>query len=385
MDPKIVREVLDLKLHNKYPKGLSSKERRAETFRIKRVKKKISHSTWQKLYLTAEEANYIFEEFHCSQIGGHSGTEKPHSAIISRYYWPGMEEEIRKRVAQCRQCQSKRAHIKEKTQYNPIAVSEPLELVGMDLVGKVTLTDGGIQYICVMIISPNGQKPTHSKAKPQLRSLNKVVADHPKDWDQYLQSTVFALRTKKQVTDDKVNYAMLLCVEETSEGVRKRDAVYEKVKRNVQKSQDREGCKETLWSKAGPYKVDSEKIMDLAPGKELETEVANAYLCMWTVERGASIIDVYTMTQIMYLKEKRSLYVDPFGATQQQMDHCRDVTRAPGPETLSGYREMDMLHGCPSQTAGHNIMWSVCVQDDLSLAVWGLWGGELGGLTLMTG
>ncbi|KAL0985066.1 hypothetical protein UPYG_G00152460 [Umbra pygmaea] len=120
------------------------------------------------------------------------------------------------------------------------------------------------------------------------------------------------------------------------------------------------GRKETLWSKAGPYKVYSENMMDLAPEKELESEVVNAYL--WIVGRrtGASIIDAYSMTQvwqgsqkyfkrldllkhvaagavchqghwtliIMYLKEKRSLYVDPFGATQKQIDHCRDVTRA---------------------------------------------------------
>ena len=30
-------------------------------------------------------------------------------------------------------------------------VTEPFELVGMDLVGKLTVTDGGNQYICVMV------------------------------------------------------------------------------------------------------------------------------------------------------------------------------------------------------------------------------------------
>ncbi len=48
---------------------------------------------------SAEEANAIFEEFHCSQVGGHCGVEKTHSAIISRYYWPGMEKDIRKWVS----------------------------------------------------------------------------------------------------------------------------------------------------------------------------------------------------------------------------------------------------------------------------------------------
>lgn len=90
-------------------------------------------------------------EFHASDLGGHCGVEKTHSAIIARYYWPGMEDDIRKWIAQCPQCQARRATIKEKQEYNPIEVTEPLELVGMDLVGKLNVTDGGNQYICVMV------------------------------------------------------------------------------------------------------------------------------------------------------------------------------------------------------------------------------------------
>lgn len=40
MDPKIMKEVLELKLHNRYPEGSTSRDRfvirrRADTFRIK--------------------------------------------------------------------------------------------------------------------------------------------------------------------------------------------------------------------------------------------------------------------------------------------------------------------------------------------------------------
>ncbi|KAI4828594.1 hypothetical protein KUCAC02_022674 [Chaenocephalus aceratus] len=38
-------------------------------------------------------------------------------------------------IAECPQCQSKRANIKEKKDYSPREVTEPLELVGIDLVG----------------------------------------------------------------------------------------------------------------------------------------------------------------------------------------------------------------------------------------------------------
>ncbi|KAK5910856.1 hypothetical protein CgunFtcFv8_005082 [Champsocephalus gunnari] len=49
-----------------------------------------------------------------------------------------MEQDIRKWILQCPQCLSKRATVKEKTECSPIEVTEPLELVGMDLVGKLT-------------------------------------------------------------------------------------------------------------------------------------------------------------------------------------------------------------------------------------------------------
>ncbi|KAL7408412.1 hypothetical protein ABVT39_023108 [Epinephelus coioides] len=116
----------------------------------------------------------------------------------------------------------------------------------------------------------------------------------------------------------------------------------------------------TLWSRLGPYKLYMEDLLYLAPGKELESQIINAYLTMVGKKSGAVIIDSYAMTAvwqgkqrglkrlaldrdvaagavcheghwtliIMYLKEMRSLYHDPFGATQQQIERCKHVTRA---------------------------------------------------------
>ncbi len=42
----------------------------------------------------AEEADSIFQEFHDSEAGGHSGKEKTTHAISKRYYWPGMTIDI---------------------------------------------------------------------------------------------------------------------------------------------------------------------------------------------------------------------------------------------------------------------------------------------------
>ncbi|XP_037624968.1 uncharacterized protein LOC119487946 isoform X2 [Sebastes umbrosus] len=119
--------------------------------------------------------------------------------------------------------------------------------------------------------------------------------------------------------------------------------------------------RETLWSKIGPYKIYSENLMVLAPGEQLEGEIVNGYLTMVGRKAGALVIDTYLMTSlwqgthkgglrrldlfnhdvaagavchnghwtliIMYLKEMRALFLDPFGATDEQIQKCKDVTR----------------------------------------------------------
>ncbi|KAF3834090.1 hypothetical protein F7725_025294 [Dissostichus mawsoni] len=180
MEPIHVKELMDLKLQNVFPEGLSSHQRfvikrRAETFRIKdgelhyicRRKRDMAEHL-AKVVLSSEEADKLFKEFHCSQLGGHYAIEKTHGAIIKRFYWPGMVEDIRKLLSANPEGKDQR---KER-------VTERLELVGMDLTnGLVEKCNGTIQ-----------------------RSLNKLVAGGPKRWDQFLQSTMFSLRTKTQVT-----------------------------------------------------------------------------------------------------------------------------------------------------------------------------------------
>ncbi|CAK6975270.1 uncharacterized protein LOC117534630 isoform X4 [Scomber scombrus] len=119
MDPEMARQLMDLKVHDRYPEGTTSKQRyvikrRADNFLIK------EHLA--KVITTAEEANSVFVEFHRSGIGGHFGVEKTQSAIITRYYWPGIQD-IRKWIAQCPECRAKRAVIKEKTEYEPIQIA----------------------------------------------------------------------------------------------------------------------------------------------------------------------------------------------------------------------------------------------------------------------
>ncbi|CAL8283363.1 unnamed protein product [Boreogadus saida] len=113
---------------------------------------------------------------------------------------------------------------------------------------------------------------------------------------------------------------------------------------------------EVIWSKIGPYKMFTADLQSLAPGKELESEIVNAYIvgvdnvntemqdnrhipndCHlgWHVagdeeagrygvggpDRGR--LQGRTLVA-MYPKEGRAVFIDPFGATAAKMQKCKD-------------------------------------------------------------
>ncbi|KAK7882280.1 hypothetical protein WMY93_028454 [Mugilogobius chulae] len=145
-----------------------------------------------KVVLSAEEASDIFKEFHSSPIGGHCGWKKTHRAVIDRYYWPGMQEDIK------------------------TWVSEPFELVGMDLVGKLTKMASGYQYICVMI-------------------------DYFSKWPEAYPLRGKRLKRTFQVRQEYID--SLIKREEVCSGLKGQQKVYEEVKTNLEKSQEKTRAK----------------------------------------------------------------------------------------------------------------------------------------------
>ncbi|RXN15276.1 myosin-1 isoform X3 [Labeo rohita] len=247
MEPSKVQEIKNFLQNKQYPEGCSNGELH---YICRRKKDKSQHLA--KVVLLPKEAHNIFMEFHAGPLGGHCGVERTHNAIILRFYWPGMEQDIRKWIAQCPQCQTRRKSIKEKKAYNPITVTEPLELLGMDLIGKLTPTENGHQYICVMV-------DYFTKW-----SLTKMVGENPSSWDIHLSATVFALRTKKQITTKFSPYYLMfgrearypcevpkdyeichgkveamVATEQLSEGLSDRRETMEAVKKNILNSQDK--------------------------------------------------------------------------------------------------------------------------------------------------
>ena len=82
---------------------------------------------------------------------GHEGVFQTYNRLIRDYYWPGMISDVRKLVKTCHKCQlfRPRPYPKEETYRTP--AEAPFVRVGSDLVGPLTLTQKGNQYLVVLV------------------------------------------------------------------------------------------------------------------------------------------------------------------------------------------------------------------------------------------
>ncbi|KAI4804868.1 hypothetical protein KUCAC02_026479 [Chaenocephalus aceratus] len=188
-----------------------------------------------------------------------------------------------------------------------------------------------------------------------------MVAGHPKRWDQVLQSTMFALRTKKQLTtkyspyylmfgrearypsevpeeylvkEDKVS--KLVEREEIHEGLKKQEAVFTEVKINMKRSQDKVRKRKVERGQEDNFQVGDQVLrrnvrQEQRKGGKLEDDWLGPFSILELEGKGhccwpRSGSHGHWTLIIMYLKERRSLFVDPFGATDAQIDRCKDVT-----------------------------------------------------------
>ncbi|MES9884898.1 MAG: reverse transcriptase domain-containing protein [Sedimenticola sp.] len=92
----------------------------------------------------------IFERLHCSRVAGHLGRDKTISSIKRRFFWAGMSSDIRRWCKECSQCaQSKPGPGLGKAPLSQFKVGSPLDVLAIDIVGPLPMTENGNEYIIV--------------------------------------------------------------------------------------------------------------------------------------------------------------------------------------------------------------------------------------------
>lgn len=102
-----------------------------------------------RLVIHAQGVERVLREGHGGLSGGHFGTEITYKKLRKEFYWPNMYKMVEDYVQTCPVCQRK-GKPKKVNELRPITVSRPFELIGIDMVGPLKLTNSGNRYIIVM-------------------------------------------------------------------------------------------------------------------------------------------------------------------------------------------------------------------------------------------
>ena len=96
-----------------------------------------------------QERDEIIRQFHESAVGGHKGSSKCYWTLRSRYYWENMQDDVRRIIASCKNCQRNKL-LRRKTRM-PMLITdtpkEPFEKIQVDLVGPLPVTLKGNTHI----------------------------------------------------------------------------------------------------------------------------------------------------------------------------------------------------------------------------------------------
>ena len=101
--------------------------------------------------LPASLRKEVVQELHGGKSRGHFGIYKTRTKVRMRYYWVGMDADIRSKVRQCDVCARRKSHPnRKKAPLQQKVVGAPMERVALDIVGPLPETERGNKYILVV-------------------------------------------------------------------------------------------------------------------------------------------------------------------------------------------------------------------------------------------
>jgi hypothetical protein len=94
----------------------------------------------------------IMEQLHSAPLSGHLAFARTFNKMYDRFFWPGMKEDVENFCRLCDYCGSrKNPHTYGKAPLVQFDVSYPMEMMAMDVLGPLPVTDRGMKYILVVM------------------------------------------------------------------------------------------------------------------------------------------------------------------------------------------------------------------------------------------
>ncbi len=93
----------------------------------------------------------LFQAAHCNPMAGHLGQSATLNRLMTRFFWPGIHENVRRWCAACRECQLVNPPASPKAPLRPLPLMQvPFERIGMDLIGPLERSAQGHRFALVL-------------------------------------------------------------------------------------------------------------------------------------------------------------------------------------------------------------------------------------------
>ncbi len=94
----------------------------------------------------------LFQAAHCNPMAGHLGQAATLNRLMTRFFWPGIHENVRRWCAACRECQLVNPPASPKAPLRPLPLMQvPFERIGMDLIGPLERSARGHRFALVLV------------------------------------------------------------------------------------------------------------------------------------------------------------------------------------------------------------------------------------------
>ncbi len=94
----------------------------------------------------------LFQAAHCNTMAGHLGQAATLNRLMTRFFWPGIHENVRRWCAACVECQLVNPPASPKAPLCPLPLMQvPFERIGMDLIGPLERSARGHRFALVLV------------------------------------------------------------------------------------------------------------------------------------------------------------------------------------------------------------------------------------------
>ena len=118
----------------------------------------------------------VLRQYHDERTAGHFGFRKTLSKVHLRYYWPGLQRDVRQYIAGCIPCAKRKSdNVNKCAPMKMVHSAYPMVRIAVDILGELPITKNGNKYI--LVVADYYTKWTESFAMPNIetRTVTSII------------------------------------------------------------------------------------------------------------------------------------------------------------------------------------------------------------------